>query len=97
MFESAAVVVGGVIVAVIGIALYTIKRLMIIVPPNAAAVITGRQRLLGDGTPIGYRTVTGGRTLRVPSSNKLNGFRWVRCRWRSACPTPTPKATSRWK
>src|SRR5919106_406354 len=66
MLESAAAIIGGVIVAVIGIALYTIKKLMIIVPPNSAAVITGRQRLLGDGTPIGYRTVTGGRTLRVP-------------------------------
>ncbi len=74
MFESAAVVVGGVIVAVIGIALYTIKRLMIIVPPNAAAVITGRQRLLGDGTQIGYRTVTGGRTLRIPIIEEVE---WV--------------------
>ena len=61
MFESAAVIIGGVIVAVVGIALYTIKRLIIIVPPNSAAVITGRQRLLGDGTQIGYRTVTCGR------------------------------------
>ena len=74
MFESAAAIVGGVIVAVIGIALYTIKRLMIIVPPNEAAVITGRQRLLGDGTPIGYRTVTGGRTLRVPIIEEVQ---WV--------------------
>lgn len=74
MFESAAAIVGGVIVAVIGIALYTIKKLMIIVPPNEAAVITGRQRLLGDGTPIGYRTVTGGRTLRVPIIEEVQ---WV--------------------
>lgn len=66
MFESAAAVIGGVIVAVVALAMYTIKRLMIIVPPNAAAIITGKQRLLGDGTAIGYRTVTGGRTLRIP-------------------------------
>lgn len=66
MFESVAAIVGGVVVAVIGIALYTIKQLMIIVPPNSAAVITGRQRLLEDGQQIGYRTVTGGRTMRVP-------------------------------
>jgi flotillin len=44
------------------------------VPPNEAAVITGRQRLLGDGTPIGYRTVTGGRTLRVPIIEEVQ---WV--------------------
>ena len=74
MFESAAAIIGGVIVAVVGIALYTIKRLMIIVPPNSAAVITGKQRLLGDGTPIGYRTVTGGRTMRVPIIEQVE---WV--------------------
>jgi flotillin len=74
MFESAAAVIGGVIVAVIGIAMYTIKRLMIIVPPNSAAVITGRQRVLDDGTAIGYRTVTGGRTLRVPIIEEVQ---WV--------------------
>src|SRR5688572_18318638 len=74
MLESAAAIIGGVIVAVVGIALYTIKRLMIIVPPNEAAVITGRQRVLGDGTPIGYRTVTGGRTLRVPIIEEVQ---WV--------------------
>ncbi len=74
MFESAAAIIGGVIVAVIGIALYTIKRLMIIVPPNSAAVITGKQRVLGDGTPIGYRTVTGGRTMRVPIIEQVE---WV--------------------
>jgi flotillin len=74
MLESAAAIIGAVIVAVIGIALYTIKKLMIIVPPNEAAVITGRQRLLGDGTPIGYRTVTGGRTLRVPIIEEVQ---WV--------------------
>ena len=74
MFESAAAIIGGVIVAVVGIALYTIKRLMIIVPPNSAAVITGKQRLLADGTPIGYRTITGGRTLRVPIIEQVE---WV--------------------
>jgi flotillin len=74
MFESAAVVIGSVIVAVVAIAMYTIKRLMVIVPPNAAAVITGKQRVLEDGTRIGYRTVTGGRTLRVPIIEQVS---WV--------------------
>ena len=71
---SLGVVVGGVLVAALGIALYTIKRLIIIVPPNQAAVITGRRRALGDGTQIGYRTVTGGRTLRVPIIEEVQ---WV--------------------
>ena len=64
--ESAALVMGGVIVAVVAAALFTIKKLLIIAPPNFAAVITGRQRQLDDGTRIGYRTVSGGRSLRVP-------------------------------
>jgi flotillin len=66
MFSSIGFIIGGVLVAVAGIALVTIKRLIIIAPPNEAAVITGRRRALDDGTAIGYRTVTGGRSLRVP-------------------------------
>jgi len=38
----------------------------VIVPPNAAAVITGRKRLSADGSEVGYRSVIGGRTLKVP-------------------------------
>lgn len=60
------IIIGGILLAVAGMSLYTIKRLMIIAPPNEAAVITGRKRSLDDGTSIGYRTVTGGRSLRVP-------------------------------
>jgi flotillin len=66
MFSEIGVIIGGVLFAVASIALITVKRLMIIAPPNAAAVITGRRRALDDGTQIGYRTVTGGRSLRVP-------------------------------
>ena len=44
----------------------TIKSLIVIVPPNMAAVLTGRNRRLPSGETIGYRSVIGGRTLRVP-------------------------------
>jgi flotillin len=44
----------------------TIKQLLIIVPPNMVAVITGRKRALSDGTAVGYRVVRGGRTIRIP-------------------------------
>ncbi len=74
LFETAAVVIGAVIVAVIATALFTIKKLLIIAPPNFAAVITGRQRQLDDGTRIGYRTVTGGRSMRVPLIEQVQ---WV--------------------
>lgn len=44
----------------------TVKQLLIIVPPNMVAVITGRKRALSDGTSVGYRVVRGGRTFRIP-------------------------------
>src|SRR5262245_10086235 len=66
LFSSIGFIIGGVLVAAFGLALYTIKRLIVIVPPNQAAIITGRRRALDDGTQIGYRTVTGGRSLRIP-------------------------------
>lgn len=56
----------GVVVAAFAFLLLTIKSLIVIVPPNRAAVITGRSRLLADGRGVGYRTVIGGRTLRIP-------------------------------
>ena len=59
-------IIGGVLLAVAVLILFTINRLIIIVPPNMAAAITGRRRALGDGSSVGYRTVTGGRTVRIP-------------------------------
>lgn len=58
---AAGIVVGAVLVLVA-----TIKSLIVIVPPNSAAIITGRSRHMADGRGVGYRTVIGGRTLRVP-------------------------------
>jgi flotillin len=55
-----------VVIVVIMVLLSTIRALIVIVPPNRAAVITGGMRSLGDGRTIGYRSLTGGRTLRVP-------------------------------
>ncbi len=59
---AAAVVVVLALIALIA----TIKSLVVIVPPNTAAIITGRKRQLEDGRGVGYRAVIGGRTLRVP-------------------------------
>ena len=57
-----AAVVAGALFALIA----TIRALIVIVPPNAAAIITGRSRALSDGKGVGYRAVIGGRTMRVP-------------------------------
>jgi flotillin len=59
-------IAAGVVVGAITFLLLTIKSLMIIVPPNSAAIITGRNRMLTDGRGVGYRAVIGGRTIRVP-------------------------------
>ncbi len=56
----------GVVVGALLVLVATIKSLIVIVPPNSAAIITGRSRRLADGRGVGYRTVIGGRTLRVP-------------------------------
>ncbi|MGD8321291.1 MAG: SPFH domain-containing protein [Gemmatimonadota bacterium] len=48
------------------VAVMTIRSLIVIVPPNRAAVLTGRRRQLTTGERVGYRSVIGGRTLRVP-------------------------------
>ena len=65
------IIVGAMVLAftllvVVVVAIMTIKSLIIIVPPNMAAVLTGRSRKLPSGEVIGYRSVIGGRTLRVP-------------------------------
>ncbi len=63
---SGAILTGGVILGVVVLALLAIRRLIIIVPPNEAAVITGRNRRIASGEDVGYRSVIGGRTLRIP-------------------------------
>ncbi|MEX2049139.1 MAG: SPFH domain-containing protein [Gemmatimonadota bacterium] len=65
------IIIGGVILVVVALVVFTIARLIIIVPPNMAAAITGRERALGDGSTVGYRTVTGGRTVRIPIIEKV--------------------------
>jgi flotillin len=54
------------ILVVVVVAVMTIRSLIVIVPPNRAAVLTGRERKLISGERVGYRSVIGGRTLRVP-------------------------------
>lgn len=62
----AAPVVAVVLLFVAIFAVATVRALIVIVPPNRAAVITGRNRILPDGQAVGYRSVIGGRTLRLP-------------------------------
>jgi flotillin len=54
------------------IAFWMLSRNYIKVPPNEAAVISGRSRKLPDGTMVGYRLVRGGATLIVPFLEKVD-------------------------
>ena len=63
---AAPVTIAAVLVVVIVALVFTVKTLIVIVPPNRAAVLTGRKRSLSDGQAVGYRSITGGRTFRVP-------------------------------
>lgn len=54
------------------IAFWLLSRNYIKVPPNVAAVISGRSRKLPDGTVVGYRLVRGGATLIFPFLEKVD-------------------------
>jgi flotillin len=70
--ESIGITAGIVVLAAILIAIWTIKSLIIIVPPNEAAIITGRKRTMAGDRTIGYRTVIGGRTIKIPIIERVH-------------------------
>ena len=49
-------------------AIFVVKSLIIICPPNRVAIISGglKKNVNSDGRKLGYRTVKGGRTIRIP-------------------------------
>jgi flotillin len=63
---AGAVALAFTLLVVVVVAVLTIKSLIVIVPPNMAAVLTGRNRTLPSGEEVGYRSVSGGRAMRVP-------------------------------
>jgi flotillin len=54
------------------IVLFLFSRNYIKVPPNQAAVFSGRKRKLADGRMVGYRMVKGGAALRIPLLEKVD-------------------------
>jgi flotillin len=66
LMTQVGVVAGMIVLASLFVILVTIKTLIVLVPPNMAAIITGRKREVEDGGTVGYRAVMGGRTLRIP-------------------------------
>ena len=72
LLSQVGLVMGGVVLALIILVILTIKNLIVIVPPNIAAIITGRKRVAEEGGTVGYRTVMGGRTMRIPIIEQVN-------------------------
>src|SRR5688572_29611693 len=72
LLSQVGLVLGGVVLALILLIILTIKNLIVIVPPNIAAIITGRKRVAEEGGTVGYRTVMGGRTMRIPIIEQVN-------------------------
>ncbi len=63
--------VGGVVVTLL-IILWLFSSNYIKVPPNTAAVFSGRKRKLPDGRIVGYRMIKGGAALRIPVLEKVD-------------------------
>ncbi len=63
-----AVVLALIIMALVAAA----KSLLIIVPPNVVAIISGKDRVDATGKQVGYRILQGGRTFRTPLIEKVD-------------------------
>ena len=66
------ILIVAVIVITFFIGMSVISRNYIKVPPNAAAVFSGRKRKLPDGRVVGYRIIKGGAALRIPLLEKVD-------------------------
>ena len=52
------------------IILVTISKLLLIAHPNEVIILSGRKRKLDTGDTVGYRTIRGGRTIKIPLLEK---------------------------
>ncbi len=74
MFESSLLIIVGAIIfffIVIVVLFALFSRNYIKVSPNQAAIISGRDRKLDDGTKVGYRSVRGGAAFVFPFLEKV--------------------------
>ena len=47
-----------------------ISRMLLIAHPNEVIILSGRKRKLATGETVGYRTIRGGRTIKIPLLEK---------------------------
>lgn len=50
----------------------TLKRMLYVVPPNQAMILSGAKRKTKTGKVVGYRVVCGGRALRIPLLERID-------------------------
>lgn len=65
------IIAGGLAIGLL-ILLGIIKNLLYICPPNQVLIFSGRRHRMPDGTVRGFRTLFGGRGLRVPILEKVH-------------------------
>ena len=68
---SLILVVGLAVAFLIIFVIVIVTSLIVIVPPNRVAVISGRPHTLSDGRKVGYRIMKAGRTIRRPFVEKV--------------------------
>jgi len=66
------VIIALVILVGLVVAIGAIKSLVIVVPPNLAAVISGLRKETKEGGKRGYRSIIGGMTFRIPVIEKVD-------------------------
>jgi flotillin len=62
----------GVILLAVLLLVALVKRILYICQPNEVLIFTGAHSKLEDGTLVGYKTVKGGRKLRVPLLERVD-------------------------
>jgi len=62
------------IILVVGIIILfkVLSKILLIAEPNEVIILSGRQRKLASGENIGYRTIRGGRTIKIPLLEKAS-------------------------
>lgn len=59
-------------VAVIMVFVVIVKQFLYVGRPNEILIFSGRDRLRADGSHVGFRTVIGGRTIKIPILETVN-------------------------
>ncbi len=58
-------------VVVVGLVVYTLKSLLLVSSPNEALILSGGTRSV-EGRTVGYRSIRGGRAVRVPLLERVD-------------------------